>query len=232
MPLTCSFQKTVKTQEAVIHRLEEVLEAQMASNGGGGAVGLARKLQGRHPRARHLRDNTIGADGASGAMAPSRPGSGARPSHGGSMGPPSARSQGNGTSRRDATGGNTDRPSTNNSASGAAGDDGDDGDDGDAGDDGDDVDNGGDSDGGKGETDGPGGDDDVDSAKAPEADPDTTVGSGERKDGDELDIDPMFGGGDKMECTKKAWGKAIAQLKAKHTRLTVRGELDATNGTD
>ena len=85
----------------------------MASNGGGGAVGLARKLQGRHPRARHLRDKTIGADGASGAMAPSRPGSGARPSHGDSMGPPSARSQGNGTSRRDATGGNTDRPSTN-----------------------------------------------------------------------------------------------------------------------
>ena len=164
--------ETIKTQEAVIARLEDMLEKTHMSRAG--PVPMA--PPGRaHPRNRHLRHSS---DAANGTQAP------------GSRRSPSRPGTGTASDAAAAAG----RPSSGGSAGTGA------------------------------EGAGSGSDaDHEDDEGGSDGDADTAANTEEEKGPlGELDIDPMDGGGDTMTVTKKAWNKAMAQIKAKHTRMTVR----------
>lgn len=173
--------ETIKTQEAVIARLEDMLEKTHLSHAG--PLPLGAGLPGRnHPRNRHLRRSSDSQRARSVAQppgsrrSPSRPGSAANSDAGV---PPT-------------------RPGSGKSADIAGGD----------------ADADADSDAGPTDGDTDGGDSADGGAPGGEEEEKRPLG--------ELDIDPMDGGGDTMTVTKKAWNKAMSQLKAKHTRMTVR----------
>jgi len=178
-------QKTVQTQEAIIVRLEDVLEKQMSH---AHSAGAQRNPAWRHPRERRLREGT-----AASSLTPKRP---SEPAYS----DPQAEGSGVGGDASDGEGNADGAPQQQDDASDGSSVRSDAGDQ-DASD--------GDSKGNADDTgeEEKGQDDDG----APEVDPDN-----------EFAIDPMWGGGDKMKCTKKAWTKAMAQLAAKGTRLKVR----------